>query len=159
MVQLVDHSSECENMTVLRSRVQFSFMSLFCVCQISHGHVIYNLIWWSKNGSTRNLVGIHLEFGQNDSESKWNLGGFSFLPNSNHSYHSARIPLGFLPFCSESARIHSQSYHSAWICSECVGEGKVDLKKSRKKYHRLETHRSWAPVISIHSDYPFVGRY
>ena len=38
---------------------------------------------WSE--STWNLLGICLEFGRNDSESKWNLGGFSFLPNSDHS--------------------------------------------------------------------------
>jgi len=83
--------------------------------------------------SDRIPLGFRSEFGRNDSESKWNLGGFSFLPNSDHSYHSARIPLGFLPFRSESARIHSESYHSARIRSECVGEGKV----LQKIYMRL----------------------
>ena len=67
MVQLVDHPFDGGNITVLRSRVQFSFLPLFWICQISHGHVIYNLIW-SRIGSTWNLVGIHLE-------STWNLVG------------------------------------------------------------------------------------
>ena len=33
--------------------------------------------------------------------------------------------VGFLPFCSEFGQICLDSYHSAWIRSECVGEGKV----------------------------------
>ena len=121
MVQWVDHSSECENMTVLRSRVQFSFMSLFCVCQISHGHVIYNLIWWSRNGSTRNLVrlvGIHLEFGQNLVGMILSL---SEICTDIHSYQIPTIPTILLGFCLDS-------YHSARIWSECVGEGKVLTK-------------------------------
>ena len=125
MVQLVDHPFDGGNITVLRSRVQFSFLALFCICQISHDHVIYNLIW-SRIGSTWNLVrlvGIHLE-------STWNLVGLGstwipvnlvgmvgiwwesfpvqvkfgwvltdmiFLPNSYHSYHSAWIPLRICP--------------------------------------------------------------
>ena len=115
MVQLVDHTFECGNLTVLRSRVQLSFMSLFCICQISHGHVIYNLILWSRNGSTRNLVGmgseriqvIWSEFGRNlvgifrvRVKFGWALTDMSFLP--------------FLPFRSDSARIPLGSARNVW---------------------------------------------
>ena len=129
MVQLVDHPFDGGNITVLRSRVQFSFMSLFCICQISHGHVIYNLILWSRNGSTRNLVGlvgirsestrnlvgmgseriqvIWSEFGRNlvgifrvRVKFGWALTDMSFLP--------------FLPFCSDSARNLFGSARNVW---------------------------------------------
>ena len=126
MVQLEDHPFDGGNITVLKSRVQFSFLPLFCICHISHGHVIYNLIW-SRIGSTWNLVGIHLEFGRTGihvypSESGgngrnlvgiwwesfpvqvkfgWVLTDMIFLPNSYHSYHSA------------------------WICVDSPGHSKV----------------------------------
>ena len=134
MVQLVDHPFDGGNITVLRSRVQFSFLPLFCICQISHGHVIYNLIW-SRIGSTWNLVrlvgihpestwnlvglgsmwipvnlvgmvGIWWEFGGNHSQSRSNLGGFSL---TWYSYQIPTIPTIPPGFHSESAWSHVDS--------------------------------------------------
>ena len=81
--------------------------------------MIYNLIW-SRIGSTWNLVGICLEFGRNDSESRSNLGGFSLTFHSYQIPTIPTIPPGFLPFQSDSTW---NLLGSTWIPSTLPGSG------------------------------------
>ena len=140
MVQLVDHPFDGGNITVLRSRVQFSFLPLFCICHISHGHVIYNLIW-SRIGSTWNLVGICLEFGRNDSESRSNLGGFSLTFHSYQIPTIPTIPPGFLPFQSDSTW---NLLGSTWIPSTPPGSRWNVRGRVKYCHHKL----SLRPVMA-----------
>ena len=85
---------------------------------------------WSEYGrkGSKNTSFFNSDSTQNDSEKlgmakNLSLNFFYFFTWNEVGIWSD--PLRFLPFCSEFGRIHLDSYHSAQIRSECVGEGKV----------------------------------
>ena len=94
-------------MMPLESRVQFSSMPLFSICQISHGHVIYSLI--GEVGSCLAgciiVVGSYLDLIHEASVYRWKRGGaHAAFPGKfrplNLSPHPSREGRGSLPGCS-----------------------------------------------------------
>ena len=112
---------------------------------------------WSEY--SRNEVGIWLEYmvendlkiniffnsdsTQNDSEK---LGMAKNL-SLNFFLFFTRNLVGFLPFCSKFGQIRSDSYHSAQIRSECVGEGKVLPEEATHRTIFPCPHKKWHKVL------------
>ena len=131
MAQLVDHTFDCGNITVLRSRVQFSFLPLFYLmvmwfitCEVG---MVPLGIWLDWLESTWNPPGIWLDWDPGGSKwiwwEWWEFGGnlVGMIPSPGQiwvGFHWHDIPtkfLPFLPFHLDSARIRV----------ECPGQGKV----------------------------------
>ena len=132
--------------------------------------MIYNL--WGRNGSTRNLVGlvgIHVESRRNLVgmilspgeiwvSSHWHDIPTKFLPFLPFHPDSTWIPLKFLSFRSESARIHLDSYHSAWIRVECPGQGKV-LKAGPNQLQPAQPPSQWLLLKCMSHWHPYFQWY